>query len=151
MVALEGIENILKVGKAKTTHDQFGGRNQFAEYMEKTGSVDILEKLQSEVSIPVEVYEKAAALVEDYFPVTLVHFMRWINNAPEHQQLRVRERKGFEWMLSMEQPIKLLLSGYGRFHCEFEQDIPTDVLSMCMRSVSGSILDLNQKESDAAS
>ena len=66
MVALEGIENILKVGKAKAAHDQTG-RNQFAEYVEESGGVDYLEQLQSNDSIPDEIYEKAAALIKEYF------------------------------------------------------------------------------------
>jgi len=67
MVALEGIENILKVGKAIAERDGSGGRNQFAEYVEESGGVDYLEQLQSNDSIPDEIYEKAATLVKEYF------------------------------------------------------------------------------------
>merc|ERR1711879_835463 len=66
MVALEGIENILKVGKAKAVHDG-SGRNQFAEYVEESGGVDYLEQLQSNDSIPDGIYEKAATMVKEYF------------------------------------------------------------------------------------
>jgi len=66
MVALEGLENILKVGRARQEHCQ-SDRNQFAEYVEESGGVDYLEQLQSNDSIPDEIYEKAANLVKDYF------------------------------------------------------------------------------------
>ena len=144
MVALKGIANILRVGRAKTTHDQFGGRNQFAEYMEENGCVDDLKQLQSNDSLSDDVNEKAAALIEDYFPVTLVHFMRWINNAQKCQQLRVRERKGSNWILSMEQPMKLLLSGYSHSGRKFDDDIPSDILGMTMRFLAGSTLNVMQ-------
>merc|ERR1711951_122186 len=66
MGALEGLENILKVGRARQEHCQ-SDRNQFAEYVEESGGVDYLEQLQSNDSIPDEIYEKAASLVKEYF------------------------------------------------------------------------------------
>merc|ERR1711997_1241454 len=66
MVALEGLENILKVGRARQEHCQ-SDRNQFAEYVEESGGVDYLEQLQSNDSIPDEIYEKAATMVKEYF------------------------------------------------------------------------------------
>jgi len=65
MVALEGIENILRAGQ-KTAQGN-GGRNNFADYVEECGGVDYLEQLQSNQSIPDEIFEKAAGIIKTYF------------------------------------------------------------------------------------
>lgn len=68
MVALEGIENILRAGqKASDGGANGGGRNNFAEYVEECGGVDYLEQLQSNQSIPDEIFEKAAGIIKQYF------------------------------------------------------------------------------------
>jgi len=62
MVAIEGIENILKVGKkdeAKT------GENQFADFVEECGGLDSLENLQQHENE--EIYEKSVKLLKDFF------------------------------------------------------------------------------------
>ena len=68
-----------------------------------------------------------------------------MGSAPKKQQLL--EMMDVDWVLSMEQSMKVMLSGYGRFQCQVENDIPDDLLSMIMRSVPGSTLDeyLNQE------
>jgi len=63
MVALEGIENILRAGQKNAN----GGRNNFAEYVEECGGVDYLEQLQSNQSIPDEIFEKAASIIKTFF------------------------------------------------------------------------------------
>jgi len=64
LVALEGIENILAVGARSAMNN---GRNQFATYVEECGGVDYLEQLQSNQSIPDEIYDKAASIIKEYF------------------------------------------------------------------------------------
>merc|ERR1719220_3039488 len=65
MVALEGIENILRVGQNEAANT--GGVNHFAELVEECGAVDKLEALQQMENVEVEIYEKAAFLVKKYF------------------------------------------------------------------------------------
>lgn len=57
IVAMEGLENVLKHGK---THE-----NAFGLEFEKLGGLDILESLQQHKNA--EVYAKALKLIEDYF------------------------------------------------------------------------------------
>jgi len=63
LVALEGIENILKVGVRRSSN----GINQMAQHVEECGGTDYLEKLQSDQSIPDNIYEKAAQIIQEYF------------------------------------------------------------------------------------
>lgn len=65
MVALEGIENILRVGQNEAS--KTNGPNRFAELVEECGGVDKLEILQQMENVEVEIYEKAAHLVKKYF------------------------------------------------------------------------------------
>jgi len=65
MVALEGIENILRVGANEAA--KTNGRNRNADLVEECGAVDKLEALQQMENIEVEIYEKAAFLVKKYF------------------------------------------------------------------------------------
>jgi len=65
MVALEGLENILKVGendKAKTQ-----GRNLYAQKVEECGGLDQLENLQTVEMIGDDVYERLIVIVRKYF------------------------------------------------------------------------------------
>ena len=124
MMTLEAIENILKVGKAKADRNQ-SGRNQFAEYVVESGGVDYLEQL------------------------TLADFIQWMGSASRKQQ--ILEMMDFDWVLSMEQSMKVMLSGYGRFQGKMEDGIPDDLLRMIMRSVTGSTLDEYLNQESAAS
>lgn len=65
MVALEGIENILRVGSNEAA--KTGARNRHADLVEECGAVDKLEALQQMENVEVEIYEKAAFLVKKYF------------------------------------------------------------------------------------
>jgi len=62
-VALEGLENILKVGAqdAKTN----GSSNQFASFIEAAEGLDKLEALQNHQNN--DIYEKAVRIIEEYF------------------------------------------------------------------------------------
>mmetsp|Transcript_16550 Transcript_16550/g.22970 ORF Transcript_16550/g.22970 Transcript_16550/m.22970 type:complete len:519 (-) Transcript_16550:531-2087(-) len=62
-VALEGLENILKVGEkdAKNTN----GVNQFSNYIEEAEGLDKIEALQSHQNN--DIYEKAVKILETYF------------------------------------------------------------------------------------
>jgi len=62
-VALEGLENILKVGEkeAKST----GGSNQFATLIEESEGLDKIEQLQNHQNN--DIYEKAVKILEVYF------------------------------------------------------------------------------------
>merc|ERR1719411_1378917 len=66
MVALEGIENILRVGANEASKNP-DGRNRHADLVEECNGVDKLEALQSKEDVEVEIYEKAAFLVKKYF------------------------------------------------------------------------------------
>lgn len=61
MVAMEGIENILKVGK----QDAGGGDNKYAEWVEECGGLEHLDNLQKHENE--EIYEKAVKLLKTYF------------------------------------------------------------------------------------
>jgi importin subunit alpha-1 len=63
IVALEGIENFLKVGKLHFPDEK--GENQFAIMLEYCGGVDRIEALQTHKNH--EVYERALRLLETYF------------------------------------------------------------------------------------
>jgi len=65
MVALEGIENILRVGQRDAPRDQYGGGNKFAELVEQCGGLDKLEGLLQHEDKGV--YRKAVELLKDYF------------------------------------------------------------------------------------
>merc|ERR1719419_2113573 len=65
MVALEGLENILKVGEGDKTRTD--GRNLFAQKVEECGGLDSLENLQAVESIGEEVYQRLTIIVRKYF------------------------------------------------------------------------------------
>merc|ERR1712048_1188979 len=63
LVALEGIENILRVGQNEAAKN--GGTNHFAELVEECGGVSKLEVLKKAENIEVELYEKAGSIVQN--------------------------------------------------------------------------------------
>merc|ERR1711997_603190 len=85
MVSLEGLENILKVGKTRSVHDKTG-LNVFAQYVEESGGVDYLEILQSNDSVPDEIYEKAASLIKEYWGVDDAIDEMGVNDDDDMQQ-----------------------------------------------------------------
>lgn len=62
MVALEGIENILRVGQADTN---VNGQNTYADYVESAGGLMKLEKIQHGANQ--DVYQKTIELLTTYF------------------------------------------------------------------------------------
>jgi hypothetical protein len=62
-VALEGLENILKVGEKEAKSSN--GLNQFANYVEEAEGLDKIEALQSHQNN--DIYEKAVKILENYF------------------------------------------------------------------------------------
>lgn len=64
-VALEGIENILKVGEAEA--DLHGGENQFAKVIDEAEGLDKIEELQNHANE--EIYNKAVHILETYYDV----------------------------------------------------------------------------------
>jgi len=65
MVALEGLENILKVGENDKLKTQ--GRNLYAQKVEECGGLDQLENLQTVEVIGDDVYERLIVIVRKYF------------------------------------------------------------------------------------
>lgn len=64
MVALEGIENILRVGK-KDQMANGADVNAYATYVEECGGLDRLEELQNHLNS--EIYQKALEILRQYF------------------------------------------------------------------------------------
>ena len=64
-MALEGLENFLKVGKLHFPDE--AGENKFAIMLELCGGVDRIEALQTHKNH--EVYERALRLLETYYNV----------------------------------------------------------------------------------
>merc|ERR1719419_80702 len=64
-VALEGLENILKLGENDKTHTQ--GKNLYAIKVEECGGLDQLENLQTVEMFGDEVYERLITIVRKYF------------------------------------------------------------------------------------
>ena len=61
-VALEGLENILKVGEV----DKVDGRpNQYAQFIDEAEGLEKIENLQNHNNN--EIYEKAMKILEEYF------------------------------------------------------------------------------------
>jgi hypothetical protein len=63
MVALDGLENILKVGEYEKTQTE--GINQFALFIEEAGGLDKIHNLQTHENQ--DIYRKAYAIIEKYF------------------------------------------------------------------------------------
>lgn len=63
MVALEGIENILRVGVKDMP--RYGGINKYAEFVEECGGLDLIEELQRHDNE--EIYNKAVNILQIYF------------------------------------------------------------------------------------
>jgi len=63
MVALEAIENVLKVGK--TMSPRWGGTNKYCDFLEECGGLDKLEDLQRHENEAV--YDKVMKILKNYF------------------------------------------------------------------------------------
>lgn len=70
VVALEGIENILKVGQGLAEQASLRGEpaaNPYAQLVDDADGVDLIEELQNHANE--DVYEKAVSILETYFDV----------------------------------------------------------------------------------
>jgi importin subunit alpha-1 len=63
LVALEGVENILKVGKKKAT--ETSSMNPFCDLVEEAGGLDALENLQRHDNE--DIYDKSIRILRDFF------------------------------------------------------------------------------------
>lgn len=66
-VALEGLENILKVGETEKEMAGPTGQNPYVQLIDEAEGVDKIEELQNHSNE--DIYEKAVALLEQYFDV----------------------------------------------------------------------------------
>ncbi|KAH7104442.1 ARM repeat-containing protein [Auriculariales sp. MPI-PUGE-AT-0066] len=66
MVALDGLENILKVGEMDREAAGPSGQNLFANYVEEAGGMAVIYNLQQHENI--EIYNKAFHIMDKYFP-----------------------------------------------------------------------------------
>eukprot|EP00271_Cylindrocystis_brebissonii_P017110 TRINITY_DN430_c1_g2_i1.p1 TRINITY_DN430_c1_g2~~TRINITY_DN430_c1_g2_i1.p1 ORF type:complete len:535 (-),score=133.91 TRINITY_DN430_c1_g2_i1:2476-4080(-) len=64
-VALEGLENILKVGEAENFLGNTGGVNLYAQFVNEAGGLDKMEALQAHQNN--DIYEKSVKILEAYF------------------------------------------------------------------------------------
>lgn len=65
MVAMEAIENILRVGQKDAQAQGSDGNNQYCDYVEECGGLDNLEILQRHDNE--EIYAKAVTILKNYF------------------------------------------------------------------------------------
>ncbi|KAG0163960.1 Importin alpha subunit (Karyopherin alpha subunit) (Serine-rich RNA polymerase I suppressor protein) [Apophysomyces sp. BC1034] len=63
-VALDGLENILKIGEVEKRNDP-EGLNRYALYIEESGGMEVIHHLQSHENM--EVYQKAYNIIDRYF------------------------------------------------------------------------------------
>ncbi len=66
-VALEGLENILKVGEAEAELAGGGAPNPYAAAVDEAEGLDRIEELQNHSNE--EIYQKAVDILESYFEV----------------------------------------------------------------------------------
>lgn len=66
-VALEGLENILKIGEVEKEVGGPGGHNPYVNLVDEAEGLEKIEELQNHTNE--EIYEKAVALLESYFEV----------------------------------------------------------------------------------
>jgi importin subunit alpha-1 len=67
IVALEGLENILKLGQSDQELGVSGGVNPYAALIDEAEGVDKIEELQNHSNE--DIYEKAVSILENYFDV----------------------------------------------------------------------------------
>jgi len=65
-VALDGLDNILKVGEMDRVAGGPGTNNQFAQFVEEAGGMLTIHNLQQHDNL--EVYKKAFNIMDKYFP-----------------------------------------------------------------------------------
>lgn len=82
MVALEGIENILRVGQGDG-NGNVNGQNTYADYVESAGGLLKLEKIQHGANQ--DVYTKVVELLQTYFQA---------NELEQHEEIAPQEEGG---------------------------------------------------------
>ena len=65
-VALDGLDNILKVGEQDRTAAGTGAINQYAQYVEEAGGMMTIHNLQQHDNL--DIYKKAFNIMDKYFP-----------------------------------------------------------------------------------
>nr|GAT44104.1 predicted protein [Mycena chlorophos] len=65
-VALDGLDNILKIGEADKTAAGPGAVNQYAQYIEEAGGMITIHNLQQHENL--DIYKKAFNIMDKYFP-----------------------------------------------------------------------------------
>jgi hypothetical protein len=65
-VALDGLDNILKIGEQDKMAAGPGGVNQYAQYIEEAGGMMTIHNLQQHNNL--EIYKKAFNIMDKYFP-----------------------------------------------------------------------------------
>lgn len=63
-VALDGLENILKIGELNRQNDP-DGLNRYALYIEECGGMELIHQLQTHENV--EIYKKAYNMIDRYF------------------------------------------------------------------------------------
>ncbi len=66
-VALEGLENMLKIGEAQKELGGANATNPYADAIDEAGGLDKIEELQSHGNE--DIYQKAITILETYFEV----------------------------------------------------------------------------------
>lgn len=65
-VALDGLDNILKIGEADKENKGMGGQNDYAIYIEESGGMVAIHNLQHHDNL--EIYKKCFFIMDKYFP-----------------------------------------------------------------------------------
>ncbi|ORY22687.1 importin alpha subunit [Naematelia encephala] len=65
-VALDGLENILKVGEIDKEASGLGGTNKYAQYIEEAGGMVAIHNLQHHENL--EIYKKCFYIMDKFFP-----------------------------------------------------------------------------------
>ncbi|KAF9022934.1 importin alpha protein [Hymenopellis radicata] len=65
-VALDGLDNILKIGEMDKTNSGLGAVNQYAVYVEEAGGMIAIHNLQQHDNL--DIYKKAFNMMDKYFP-----------------------------------------------------------------------------------
>ena len=65
-VALDGLDNILKVGEMDKAAQGPGAQNQYANFVEEAGGMHTIHNLQQHDNL--EIYKKAFNIMDKYFP-----------------------------------------------------------------------------------
>ncbi|KAI9307778.1 armadillo-type protein [Cunninghamella echinulata] len=93
LVALDGLENILKVGAMNSRSDP-EGLNRYALHIEECGGLEIIHKLQSHENV--DIYKKAYNLIDTYFSDD--------NDAEQMEETTQNTENGFQFESNVNVP-----------------------------------------------